>query len=94
MDDAQPLGLQCRWHGTRLVDEKSASLGRAHLTQATHVSAGVCAFLMAEELALEKRFWNGRGVYRDEWLGGSGARAVNAACEQFLPGAGLADDEH
>src|SRR4030095_6870071 len=49
---------------------------------------------MAEQLALEERLDHRRAVDCDEGPVRADARAVNAAGDELLPGAGLALDEH
>ena len=58
------------------------------------VRAGERAALVAEQLGLEQRFGNRGAVDRDERLVGAGAGVVNAAREQLLARARLADEQH
>ena len=58
------------------------------------VRAGERALLVAEDLALEQRLWNGRTVDRHKRERGPRAQLVHGLRYQLFPGSGLAPDEH
>src|SRR6478672_2664541 len=57
---------------------------------------GACkrALAMTKQLAFDKRLGQRAAVDRDKWLPGARALVVHCAGDQFLAGAGLAQNEH
>ena len=49
---------------------------------------------MTEQFALDECFGEGAAVHRDERPAAAAAEAMHVARDQFLAGAGLADDQH
>ncbi|MNL00900.1 hypothetical protein D3C87_1213480 [compost metagenome] len=52
--------------------------------------AGEAAAAIAEQLALDQRFWNGRAIDRHKRLARSGAGAMQRRSESFFAGTGFA----
>ncbi len=75
LQEAQQLGLQRQRHVADLVEKQRAAVGELELAGRLPHRAGEGALLVAEQLALEQRFRDGRAVDRDERLAGAAARA-------------------
>jgi hypothetical protein len=61
---------------------------------ATPSGAGKCPVFVSQQLGFDQLVGNRRTIDRDERTTGAPARVMNALNEQFLAGAGLANDEH
>src|ERR1017187_10538797 len=92
-EDAEQLGLGGGRHLADLVEQQRALLGEFEAAGAALDGPGECAFLVAEDLALDQRLRDGGAVDRDEWLQAAGAEVVQAAGCEFLAGAALAGDQ-
>ena len=68
LQHAQQLDLRRRHHLGDLVEEQRAAVRELEAAQPPLDGAGERALLVAEELALEQRFRDGRAVDRDERL--------------------------
>ena len=91
---AQQLGLHRLGQLADFVEEDRAAVGHFEQADAVLVGAGERAFAMAEQLAFDERLGQGAAVDRDERLVGPRALVVNGAGDQFLAGAGFAEDQH
>ena len=75
-----------------LVEEQRAAVGDLEESLAVGVGAGEGPLAVAEELALDQVFGQGAAVDRDEGPIGAAALVVEAARDQLLARAGLAQD--
>ena len=91
---AQQLGLHRLGQLADLVEEDRAAVGDFEQPDAVFVGAGERPFAMAEQLALDQRFGQGAAVDGHERLSRAQALIVHRAGDQFLAGAGLAQDQH
>src|SRR3546814_11412083 len=82
-----------RRHVADLVEEEGALVGQLDLADGGLDGPGEGPLLMAEELALQQVFRDGRAVDRDEGTLGARAELVQRAGEQLLSSSAFADDE-
>ncbi len=95
LQHAQQLALQGQRHVADLVEKQRAALGDLQLARpALARGAGEGARRGAEELGLQQAFGNRRRVDADERLVGPRRGGMDGMREQFLAGAGLAEQQH
>ena len=94
LQHAQQLDLEAGRHALDLVEQQGAAVRMLELADAAPRRGGERAHLVAEQLALEQRLGQAAAVDRDEVLLAPRAVLVQAARDQLLAGAGLADDHH
>ena len=94
LQDAQQLGLHGGGHVADFVEEDRAAVG--HLESAAPLAdgAGEGALFMAEQLAFQQGFRQGRTVDGHERPGALLGGGVDGPGHLLLAGAGLALDEH
>src|SRR5207244_10912833 len=93
LERAQQLRLQRRRELADLVEEDGPPFRNLELAFLQRERAGERAFLVSEELALEKRFGERGGVARDEGTRRARAVLVHRARSELFARAGLAADE-
>ncbi len=93
LEHAQQFHLGPRNHLGDLVQENRSAVGELEYAGAPIVRAGERPLLVAENLALEQRFRNGRTVDRDKRKRRTGTELVNRLGDQLLAGAGLARNQ-
>ncbi len=94
MQRAQQPGLRLHRHVADLVEEQRPAGGLLELAEMPRDGTGESALLVAEQLALDQFGGNGCGVDRDERSIAPTAQLVDRLCDQFLAGAGFAEDQH
>ena len=94
LEHAEQLRLAGEAHVADLVEEQRAAGGQLEFAGAGFVGIGERAFLVAEQLAFEQRFGERRAVDGDERMLAPPAAEVNAAGDDFLAGAVLAQQQH
>ena len=94
LQDAQELALEREGDLADLIEEERAAVGGFEAAGAVFDRAGEGAFDVAEELALVKLAGDGGAVDADERALGAAAETVDFAGDEFLAGAGFAEDEH
>src|SRR5438046_799971 len=77
LEQSQDLGLKRQRHVADFIEEDGAAVALLELSDAAAVGAGERAFLVPEQLALQKVFRDRRTVEREERLFGSGAVLVD-----------------
>ena len=91
---AQQLGLHRLRQLADFVEKDRAAVGNFKQADAVLIGAGERTLAVAEQLAFDERFRQRAAIDRDKRLAGARALVVNGAGDQFLAGAGLAQDEH
>ena len=94
LQHAQQLRLERRAHRADLVEEDRAAVGQREFALLCRGRAGEGAANVPEQLRLEQRLRNRRAIDLDERHVALRAAVVDRARDQFLPGAGLAGNEH
>ena len=95
LQHAQQLGLQGQRHVADLVEQQGAAIGPLELAiAALALGPGVGACRHAEKLGLEQGVGHRRDVHADEGFGRARAGGMDAMREQFLAGAGFAQQQH
>ena len=92
LEEPQQLDLHALVELADLVEEERAAVGDLEEPLAVGIGAGEGPLAMAEELALDQVLGQGAAVDRDERAAGAIALVVEAARDQLLAGAGLAQD--
>ena len=87
LDRAQDLALSRQAEVGDLVEEQRPSVGELEFPLHPLIGAGERAPLVAEQLAVEQRLAQRRGVERDERLRLARRRVVDRAREERLAGA-------
>ncbi|MNN43615.1 hypothetical protein D3C81_1578610 [compost metagenome] len=91
----QQPGLQGQRHVTNLVEEQRAAMGLHQPPDHTAPArTGERPLAVAEQFRLDQPFGDGRAVDRHERLVGPRAGLVQGACDDFLAGTGLAQQQH
>ena len=93
LEHAQQLGLQHQRDFADLVQEQRALVGQFEDAPLLRARVGERAFFVAEQLAFEQRFRDGRAVDGDEGLGLAEALVVQRLGDQVLAGAVLAFEQ-
>jgi hypothetical protein len=94
LQHAQELDL-CRQREVQdLVQEQRPTRGEVKMAVLVAVGAREGASLVPEELGFDQRLGDCATIEGDEGPLAARAVLVNGACDQFLPGAGLALDQH
>ena len=94
LQDPEQLDLKSRTHALHLVQKQRALVGDLKQAQAAALfGAGEGPFLIAEELALQQVFREGRHVDGHEGPVPPPGGPVDRVGEQLLAGAGLADQQ-
>src|ERR1035438_3470547 len=93
-DDTEELGLGPRRHFADFVQKQRAPVGQLEATGSPLGRAGKCALFVAEDLAFDERFRDGRAVDRDKRTRLARAQVMQGAGHQFLACAAFAGDEH
>ena len=94
LDQAKQLRLQRRRHVADLVEEERAFARPLGIAEMALLRSGERAFLVAEDLALEKLGRDRRAVHRDEGLGAARRYLVQQPGRHFLARPGLPGDQH
>ena len=94
LQDAQHLDLEFRTHARDFVEEDGAAVGRLETAGLVLDGAGERPLDVAEQLAFQQALGQGAAVDADVGAVGAAAEAMDGAGDEFLAGAGLADDEH
>src|SRR2546428_349253 len=94
LEDAQELRLERGRHVADLVQEDRAAVGLREEPGCVADRAGEGAAHVPEELALEQRLGERAAVDGHERPLAARAVRVDGACDEFLAGAALAEDEH
>ena len=94
LQHAQQLHLHGRAHVADLVEEQRAAFGDLEAALARRDGAGERALLVAEQLALEQVGGDRAAVDRHERALAARTEIMDGARDDFLAGAGLAEDEH
>src|SRR5439155_17571771 len=94
LEDPEELRLEVERDLADLVEEERAAMGHLEAADLLRDGPGERAPLVTEELTLEEPRRDGRAVDLDEGSLAAAAPVVDGACDQFLPRAGLAEDEH
>ena len=92
-EEPQQQALHPRAGLADFVHEHGAAVRHFEHADAIAIGAGEAAALVAEQLALEERFGDGRAVDRDERIAAPRAPGVNQTGDDFLPDPALAGDE-
>ena len=92
LQHAQQLGLHHQRHVADFVQEQRAAVRLLELAQVPRGGAGEGALFVAEQLGFDQLAGHGGAVQRDEGLLAPRAAVVQGARDQFLAGAGLAQD--
>ena len=94
LQGAQQPGLQGQRHVADLVQEQGAAVGLHDAARgALAPRAREGAVFIAEEFGLDQRLGDGGAVHRHEGLPRAAGVVVHGARQQFLAGAGFAQDE-
>ena len=91
LQEAQQFHLQRQRDVADLVEEERAAMGELDLALGRLDRAGEGALLIAEQLSLEQILGDGGAVDRDKSSRAAATGLVDAAGEQFLAGAGRAE---
>jgi hypothetical protein len=94
LQDPQHLRLRLRGHVADLVEEDRAAVRGLEAPDPARLGAGERPLLVAEQLALDELAADRGAVHRDERALAPGAALVERVCDELLPGAALAADEH
>ncbi len=94
LEEPEQLDLDALVQLADLVEEERAAVGDLEEALPVHVGAGEGPLAMSEQLALDEVLGQGPAVHRDEGTVGSAALVVQVPRDQFLAGAGLAQDHH
>src|SRR2546430_7634583 len=94
LEHAQELRLELGLDGADLVEEERAPLRELKLPELARVGARERPPLVAEQLRLDERLDDGRGVDGDEGLVAARPLGVDRACDELLTGAALPRDQH
>src|SRR5262249_16723974 len=93
LQHAEQLHLRGRRHLADLIEEERAAIGELEAALPPIGRAGERAFLVAEDLALEKRLGNRGAVDRHERKRGARAELMNRLRDELLAGARFAGDQ-
>src|ERR1019366_4129287 len=77
-----------------LVEQQGSALGQLEASSAALDRTGECALFVAEDLALDQGFGNGRAVDGHKGFRFARAESVNGACQKFLAGPALSGDQN
>jgi hypothetical protein len=94
LQNAQHFGLGLDAHVADLVEKDRAAVGNLEFSAAVGNRSGKRAADVAKELALDQFLRNRRTVHLDERGVAPPAERVNGPCDQFLPGAVFAVNQH
>src|SRR5881409_3350867 len=94
LEDPEELRLELERDLADLVEEERAAMGHLEASDLLGDGPGERAALVAKELALQETRRDGGAIDLDEGSLTAAASVVDSAGDQFLPGAGLAEDEH
>jgi hypothetical protein len=89
----QQLDLQGQRHALDFVQKQGAAVGVLDLADALALGAGEGAFLVAEQFRFEDRFGQGAAIDGHEGMVAPAAEVVQAARDEFLAGAGFAEQD-
>ena len=92
--DSEQFCLGSRRHFANLVQQQRAAVGQLEAAGPPLRRAGECAFLMAEDFALDQCLRNGRAVDRDKGPRFARAQIMQRPRHQLLAGAALAGNQH
>ena len=93
LQDTQQLHLHGRAHVPDLVEEESAALGDLETALAGGDSAGKGALFVAEQLGFEQIGGDRAAVHRHKGAAATRTQIMDGAGDDFLAGAGFAEDE-
>ena len=93
MKDAKKFGLELEGKVADFVEEEGAAVGELEATNFLADGAGESAAFVAEEFGFEKTTGNGGAIDFDEGAIAARAEIVDGAGEEFLAGAGFAEEQ-
>src|SRR2546427_553387 len=93
LEDPEELWLEFQRDLPHLIEEERAAMGHLEASDLLRDGPGEGTPLVTEELTLEEPRGDGRAVDLDEGSLAAAASVVDGARDQFLPRAGLAEDE-
>jgi hypothetical protein len=93
LQSGQQFGLEVEREVADLVQEERAAVGCLHAADAVALGVGEGALHVPEQLGIEQAFGDGAEIHRDQLLARPARAAVEFACDQFLAGAVLAEDQ-
>ena len=93
LQDAEQLDLHVERQFADLVEEQRAAIGQLEAADAALERAGECALDVSEQLAFDQPGGDRAAVDFHERMLVTRAAAVDGARDQFLAGAGLAEDQ-
>lgn len=93
LQDPKQFGLRSQRNISDFIQEERAGMRHFEATDLLCDSASEGASLMSEQFAFEKVKWYGRAVQTDEGTAASITDGMDAACDEFLAGACLSQNE-
>ncbi|OPZ04584.1 MAG: hypothetical protein BWZ08_02665 [candidate division BRC1 bacterium ADurb.BinA292] len=94
LEEAEQFGLEVDGEVADFVEEQAAALGHFEPPEAALERAGERAAFMTEQFGFHQFARHGCAVDGDERAGGARALAMDAAGDQALADAALAEQEH
>ena len=94
LDNAQKLRLCVEGQLANLVEEEGSPLGELEPPHPPLQRTSECSLLVAEEFALDQGGRDRSAIDLHEFTSSPQAEVVQRAGEQFLPGAGFAEQQH
>src|SRR5262249_53492936 len=91
LENVQQFRLEMRAHFTDLIQEQRAALSQLEFAGLLIEGAGECAFLVTEQLGLQKLVRQSRTVDLDERLIFAARASVDESREHFFPDSGFAE---
>ena len=93
LQNPQQFHLHVQRQIADLIEEQRAAIGRFKPAGLVGGSTGERAFFMAEQFAFHQGFGKRTAIHRHKGLTPATAQIVDMPCDQFLAGAGLANDQ-